>query len=132
MPTNVFGQQAREHHEQQVHYLRVTIVPTPGVFQPFPNALPAGANILRVSTAIRTVFNGTTPTLSVGTSGTPGQVVNAAATATWDVAGRNNPAMAASAAAVSFAAVTQLGVTLAGAGMNAGDGDVEIEYTVRN
>lgn len=130
MATGVVGVQAREIPTQQVHYLRKKIVPTPGVFQPFGAYLPKGANILRAQTAIRTTFNGTTPTLSIGTSGAPTSVVNAAAAASI-TQGRNALTLVA-ATGVSFSADTLLGVTLAGAGMNTGDGDVEIEYTVDN
>lgn len=130
MPTGVAGPQARNLVTQQVHYLRLKMVPTPGVFQPFNADLPSGANILRVSTAIRTTFNGTTPTISVGTSGTPALVVNAAAAA-GITQGRNALAQVA-ATGVSMTGTTRLGVTLAGAGMNAGDGDAEVEFTINN
>ncbi len=129
MPTGTAATAARQYHSQQTHYLRKRILGTAGNATYSVGILPAGANILRISTLARTVFSGGTPTISFGPSGTPAGYF-AAAGGPVTTAGRN---------AVTLIATGTLGVDVdttitatVGGTPSAGTVDIEIEYTVNN
>lgn len=129
MATNTANSAARQHALQLTHYLRRRILGADGNKTYVIGKLPAGANILRISTLARTVFSGGTPTISFGPSGTPAGYF-AAAGGPITTAGRN---------AVTLIATGTLGVdvdtdivgVVAGT-PTAGTVDLEIEYTVNN
>jgi hypothetical protein len=129
MPTGTAATSAREFHLQTTHYLRKRILGTAGNATYTLGTIPAGANILRISTAVRTVFSGGTPTISFGPSGTPaGYFALAGAPAT--TAGRNNVTLIATATLFPDAD-TVITATTAGT-PTAGVLDVEVEFTVDN
>lgn len=129
MATNTAATSARQNSTQQVHYLRKRVLGAGGNATYTLGKLPAGANILRITTLVRTVFSGGTPTVSFGPSGTPAGYF-AAAGAPVTTAGRN---------AVTLIATGTLGVdvdtdivgVVAGT-PTAGTADFEVEYTVNN
>lgn len=129
MPTGTLGTDALYYATQQTHYLRKRILGAAGNALYTVGTIPAGANILRISTAVRVVFAGGTPTISFGPSGTPaGFFALAGAPAT--TLGRN--AVALIATATLFPDVdTVITATTAGT-PTSGVLDVEIEFTVNN
>ena len=129
MPTGTVATTARQFHQQQTHYLRKRILGTAGNGLYNVGTLPAGANILRISTLARTVFSGGTPTVSFGPSGTPAGYF-AAAGGPITTAGRNNVTLIAT-GTLGVDADTVITCTTAGT-PTAGVVDVEVEYTVAN
>ncbi len=129
MPTGTIATTARQFHQQQTHYLRKRILGTAGNRLYSVGTLPAGANILSISTLVRTVFSGGTPTISFGPSGTPAGYF-AAAGAPITTAGRNNVTLIAT-GTLGVDADTVITCTTAGT-PTAGVVDVEVEYTVAN
>src|SRR6516162_6232678 len=89
MATNVLGTAARQDPRQVANTLKKTINfndAASGVAVPFANYLPQGAYIITVSVEVVTAFNGTTPTLTVGTVGAAYNNIVAAADVTWTAA----------------------------------------------
>lgn len=129
MPTGTVATTAREYHTQQTHYLRKRILGSGGNATYTVGTIPSGANILRISTLVRTVFSGGTPTLSAGPSGTPAGYVAALGTLVT-AAGRNAAALVAT-GTLGADADTVITATVAGT-PTAGVADVEVEYTVNN
>lgn len=72
MATNTAGSTAREYPQQMVHYMRRTVnhdtpsIRTAGAVK--LGTLPAGAQILQCLRISKVAFDGTGPTLSVGTN----------------------------------------------------------------
>jgi len=91
--------------------------------------IPAGSGILRASTVIGTVFNGTTPTVGLGTTSAG---VDLAALAGGPITTLGSNAVTLAAAAAQYrSADTDIYVTWgSGAGNNAGQGLVVVEYAV--
>ena len=86
MATGVLGTAARQDPRQVSNTLKKTINwndAATGVAVPFANYLPAGAYIITVSVEVVVGFNGTTPTVTVGTVGPPYVNIVAAADVTW-------------------------------------------------
>ena len=129
MATGTQASNARQYHNQQVHYLRKRILGAGGNATYTLGTVPAGANILRASTCVRVVMSGGTPTIAWGTSGS-GAAFFAANGTPATTLGRNNMALIAS-AAVGIDVDTVLTATIAGT-PTAGTIDVEIEFTVNN
>jgi len=129
MPTGTVATTARQFHQQQTHYLRKRILGTAGNGLYTVGILPAGANILRISTLARTVFSGGAPTVSFGPSGTPAGYF-AAAGGPITTAGRNNVTLIAT-GTLGVDADTVITATVGGT-PTAGVVDIEIEYTVAN
>jgi hypothetical protein len=129
MPTGTVATSAREYHSQQTHYLRKRILGAAGNALYTLGTIPAGANILQITTAVRVVFSGGTPTISFGPSGTPaGYFALTGAPAT--TLGRNAVTLIATASL--FPDVdTVITATVAGT-PTAGTLDVEVLYTVDN
>ena len=129
MATNTAATNARQNATQQAHYLRKRILGAGGNATYTLGTIPAGANILRISTLNRVVLSGGSPTIALGTSAS-GAVFFAANGTPATTAGRN---------AISLIATGSLGVdvdtvltaTIAGT-PTAGTMDVEVEYTVNN
>lgn len=129
MATGTANSTARRYHTQQTHYLRKRIVGSDGNLTYTIGKLPAGANILRISTLARVVFSGGSPTISFGPSSSAAAFF-AAAGGPLTTAGRNN---------VTLIAIGSLGVdvdtdivgVVAGT-PTAGTVDLEVEYTVNN
>jgi len=90
--------------------------------------IPAGSAVLRASTVIGTVFNGTTPTIGLGVAAS-GVTLAALAGGPITTLGPNAITLAASAVPGPVAADTDIYVTWgSGAGNNAGTGIVVVEY----
>jgi hypothetical protein len=124
------GNPARDYGVQMVHYARQKIAGSAGNQTVNISAMvPNGANILRISTMVRTVFSGGVPTISFGPSGSPAAFF-AAAGGPITTLGRNAVTLIAT-ALLSMTADTQLVAAIAG-GPNAGDADIEIEFTTNN
>lgn len=129
MATGTLNTNARQLHTQQVHYLRKRILGSAGNATYTVGTLPAGANILRISTLNRVVLSGGTPTIAIGT----------AASGAAFFAANGTPATTAGRNAITLIATGALGVdvdtvvtaTIAGT-PSAGTMDVEFEYTVNN
>jgi len=70
MATNTVGGKGREFHTQQVHYLRRTINwNTAGVATGASlGFLPAGAQVIQSNVIVKTAWNGSAATLTVGTN----------------------------------------------------------------
>jgi hypothetical protein len=86
MATNVLGTAARQDPRQVANTLKKTINwndAASGVAVPFANYLPQGAYILNVSVEVVTAFNGTTPTVTVGTVGAAYNNIVAAGDVGW-------------------------------------------------
>lgn len=129
MPTGTPGTIARQFHTQQTHYVRRRIVGTAGNATYTLGTLPAGANILRISTLVRTAFSGGTPTIAFGTAASNAAFFAANGTPAT-TAGRNNVTLIAT-GALGLSADTVLTATVAG-NPTAGVLDVEVEFTVEN
>ncbi len=129
MATNTLATDARQLHTQQTHYLRKRILGAAGNVTYTVGKLPAGANILRISTLARTVFSGGTPTISFGPSGTPAGYF-AAAGGPVTTAGRNNVTLIAT-GTLGVDVDTEITATVAGT-PTAGTVDIEVEFTVNN
>jgi hypothetical protein len=91
--------------------------------------IPAGSGILRASTVIGTVFNGTTPTVGLGTTSAG---VDVAALAGGPITTLGSNAITLAATTVPFrSADTDIYVTWgSGAGNSAGQGIIVVEYAV--
>ena len=91
--------------------------------------LPANAVVTSGVVWVRTLFNGTTPTISIGLAGSPALYL--AATATTAVGGTNLAALLIAAAAVPSATARNIvAVVAAGAtAPTAGSVDVHIEFS---
>jgi hypothetical protein len=129
MASNVVNLPARQLELQAVHYLRKRILGTAGNATYELGTIPAGANILRIATLVRTVFSGGTPTISFGPSGTPAGY-HAATAAPVTTAGRNYPVLIAT-GTLGVDADTVITATVAGT-PTAGIADVEVTFTVDN
>jgi hypothetical protein len=129
MPTGTAATSAREFHLQATHYLRKRILGSGGNATYTLGTIPAGANIVRISTAVRVVLSGGTPTISFGPSGTPAGYF-AALGAPVTTVGRNNITLIATATLFPDAD-TVITATVAGT-PTAGTVDVEVEFTVDN
>jgi hypothetical protein len=94
MTTGVLGTAARQDPRQVANTLKKTINwndAASGVAVPFANYLPQGAYILNVSVEVVTLFNGTTPTVTVGTNATTYNNIVAAGDVTWTAAAVTGP-----------------------------------------
>lgn len=129
MASNVRGTQARQLEFQAVHYLRKRVLGAAGNATYTLGIIPAGANVLRISTLARTVFSGGTPTVSFGPSGAPAGYF-AAAGAPLTTAGRNSVTLIATGTLGVDVDTTIVGV-VAGT-PTAGTVDLEVEFTVDN
>ena len=91
MATGVLGTAARQDPRQVSNTMKKTVNAVtdaaPGVAVPFANYLPQGAFILGVWIEVPVAFNGTTPTLSVGTNSPTYNNIVAAGDATWNATG---------------------------------------------
>jgi hypothetical protein len=72
MATNTAGSTAREYATQQIHYLRKQITEADEGTTVTVGTIPAGATILRVISGVQVdvAFNGTSPIVDIGVSGT--------------------------------------------------------------
>lgn len=129
MPTGTLATTARQNHTQQVGYLRKRILGASGNGLVTIGTLPAGANILRISTLARVVFSGGAPTISFGPSGTPAGYFAAAGGPVTTI-GRNAVALIAT-ATLGVDVDTAITATVAGT-PTAGTVDLEVEFTVNN
>lgn len=86
MTTNVAGSEAREYPQQMVHYMRRTVnwntdnIRTANSVR--LGTLPAGAQILQCLMIPKTAFDGTGPTLSVGTDNDNNNIMDGGGEAT--------------------------------------------------
>lgn len=129
MPTGTAATTAREYHTQQTHYLRKRILGAAGNALYTLGTIPAGANIDRITTAVRVVFAGGTPTISFGHTSTPAAYFALNGTPATTL-GRNAVTLIATAAL--FPDVdTVITATIAGT-PTSGVLDVEVYYTVDN
>jgi len=87
MATGVLGTAARQDPRQVSNTMKKTVNAVtdaaPGVAVPFANYLPQGAFILGVWIEVPVAFNGTTPTVTVGTNSPTYNNIVAAGDATW-------------------------------------------------
>lgn len=130
MTTGTAGTTAREYHTSQVHYLRKRILGAAGNATYTVGILPAGANILRISSLQRVAMAGGTPTISVGT---------AASGAAFATLAANGITALGRTAAYTLVATGSLGVDVdttvtatTGGVPTSGIMDIEVEYTVNN
>lgn len=89
MATGVLGTAARQDPRQVSNTLKKTVNwndNASGVAAPMANYLPMGAFITLCQVEVVTVFNGTTPTISVGTNATTYNNIVAAGDVTWTAA----------------------------------------------
>jgi len=101
-------------------------IPGGGTFK--LGTIPAGGAIMRASTVIGTVFNGTTPTVGLGVAAS-GVTLAALAGGPITTLGPNTITLAASAVPGPVAADTDIWVTWgSGAGNNAGAGVICVEF----
>lgn len=91
MATNTAGTNAREYPQQMVHYLRRTVnYNTAGVATGVSlGTLPAGAQVLKNNVIVKTAFNGSSGTLTVGTNSTDYNNVHSGMTQTQMAATQN-------------------------------------------
>ena len=129
MPTNTAATTARRVHTKQTQYLRKRILGAGGNLTYVLGTIPAGANILRISTLNRVVLSGGAPTIALGTSGS-GAAFFAANGTPATTAGRNLITLIAT-GALGVDVDTVLTATIAGT-PTAGTMDVEVEFTVDN
>lgn len=129
MATNTAGTAARQLPIQTVHYLRKRILGSGGNATYTIGILPAGANILRITSLNRVVMSGGTPTISVGTAASGAAFVTLAANGIT-TAGRGVMTLVAT-GSLGVDVDTTITATTAGT-PTAGTIDVEIEYTVNN
>jgi len=137
MPTGTLGSQARDYPAREQKFVAVIggvggagnqFVAGGGTFK--LGTIPAGAAVLRASTVIGTVFNGTTPTVGLGVAAS-GVTLAALAGGPITTLGPNAITLAASAVPGPVAADTDIWVTWgSGAGNNAGAGVIVVEYAV--
>jgi hypothetical protein len=127
MATNTAGTNARDIVTQQTHYLRKRLLGSGGSATYSLGFVPAGANILRISTLVRVVFNA--GTIALGTAGSTAAFFAANGTPVTTL-GRNSIALIAS-AAVGIDVDTELVAVIAG-GPASGTLDVEVEFTINN
>jgi len=120
------GSTARKPVGQQIAFIRKTISGANGNVTNTVGILPAGAAVLRISTIVRTVFSGGTPTISFGPSSS-GAAWFALTGAPVTTLGRN-PVTLLGVASLYQTADTTVVAVQAGT-PTAGDADVEIEYT---
>lgn len=129
MPTGTLATAARTLHTQQTSYLRKRILGAAGNAAYVVGTLPAGANILRISTLVRVVFAGGTPTISFGTAAS-GALFQALTGAPATTLGRNNATLLG-VAALGVDVDTVITATTGGT-PTSGTLDVEVEFTVNN
>lgn len=129
MATNTAGTAARQYHEQVVHYFRKRILGAGGNATYTLGILPAGANILRITSLNRVVMSGGTPTISVGTAASGAAFVTLAANGIT-TAGRGVMTLVAT-GSLGVDVDTTITATTAGT-PTAGTIDVEVEFTVNN
>ena len=123
-----FGTTARKPVGQQVAFIRKTLTAgTAGNQTVTIGILPKGASILRLTTMVRSVYTGGTPTISFGTSGSVAAFV-AATGALATTLGRNVGTLVAT-ASLYMTADTTIVAAVAGVPTGGGDADVEVEYT---
>lgn len=127
MVTNTLASNARSNHQQQTHFLRRRILGSGGNATYVIGTVPAGANILRISTLNRVVLSGGSPTIALGTSAS-GAAFFAANGTPATTAGRNNITLIAT-GSLGVDVDTILTATIAGT-PTAGTMDVEVEFTV--
>jgi len=135
MPTGTLGSSAKDYPAREsrltaqiggVGQAGNQFVPAGGTFK--LGTIPAGAAILRASTVISVVFNGTTPTVGLGVAAS-GVTLAALAGGPITTLGPNAIALAASAVPGPVAADTDIWVTWgSGAGNNAGAGIICVEF----
>jgi hypothetical protein len=70
MTTNTAGSTARELAFQAVHYLRRTLTFATADGNYSLGKIPSGSQILQTATYVKTIFNGSSATLSIGTNST--------------------------------------------------------------
>lgn len=76
---------ARQNEHQTVHFIRFNVVwnqAATAVQVSMGSAIPANAVVTRINVAVQTAFNGTTPTLDVGTAAAPTALVSGQTVAT--------------------------------------------------
>jgi hypothetical protein len=131
MATGTLGTNARQDPRQVVNTLKKTVNwndNASAVAAAFANYLPKGAFLTRVYMEVVTAFNGTTPSLVVGTVGAAynniiaATDVNLAATGIYDITRALGRSLAASADVLPFALYT------AGGSPSAGQAVIVIEY----
>lgn len=127
MATDVHGRQTRDLVTAQTHYLRKRILGSQGAGVRSLGILPAGANVVGVVVSTRVVLNGT-PTVSVGTAGTPAGYLAAAANGLTAVGTTRGTLAAANASQVPDVA-TEVIATIGGT-PTTGTADVQVEYTI--
>jgi len=137
MPTGTLGSTARDYPAREQR-LVAAINGVGGAPNPFVagggtfklGTIPTGAVVLRASTVIGTVFNGTTPTIGLGVAAS-GVTLAALAGGPITTLGPNAITLAASAVPGPVAADTDIYVTWgSGAGNSAGNGVVVVEYAI--
>lgn len=128
MPTNTAGDVGRQHPHQQTHYLRKRILGSGGSATYSLGILPLGANVLRISTLVRVVFNA--GTISFGPAAAPAAYF-AAAGGPVTTLGRNNITLLGVASLGIDTGGTEIVAVIAG-GPASGVLDAEVEYTVNN
>lgn len=132
MTTGTLGTNARQDPRQVVNTLKKTVNwndNASGVAAAFDNPLPAGAFITRVLVEVVTAFNGTTPSLVIGTNAsTYNDIVNAGdvnegATGVYEATRGYGRSICASADKTVYAYYTN-----AGGSPSAGKAVIVIEY----
>lgn len=129
MATGTAATTARQPHTQQIIYMRKRILGAAGNALYTVGIVPAGANILRISTLVRVVFAGGTPTISFGFASTPAGYFALNGTPATTL-GRNFVTLIGG-AALGCDVDTVITATTAGT-PTSGTLDVEVEFTINN
>lgn len=121
------GSSARKPFGQQTSFLRQRITRAGGAAQTVVvGVLPAGSNIVRVTTSTRVIFDGTTPVFTMGILGTLAGIV--ASVALGAALGSVTNTLAATALIVPDVDQTVL-ATFTVTGGTVGTADFQVEYT---
>lgn len=121
---------ARQNEHQVVHYIRKDVAfnsAPSGTQVSLGSALPANAVVLFTSVGVQTVFNGTSPTLIVGTAADPDALV-AAAGADETAVGVTNVVPATLGGVMSSSADVELFYTLTNASGTTGAATITVAY----
>jgi hypothetical protein len=128
MATGTLGSSARDYHTRQTHYLAkaVTVADVGVNGTVVVGIVPAGAVVKAISYAASVVFNGTTPTLKMGTTPTGAELVAAATFAA--ALGLTVSTLVATAAGPMAADTTIYATGVMGGSQTTGNAVIFVEY----
>jgi len=128
MATGTLGSSARDYHTRQTHYLAktVTVADVGANGTVVIGTVPAGAVLKAITYGTATAFNGTTPTLKIGTTSGGAELV---AAATFGAAlGLTTSTLIATAAGPVAADTTIYATGVMGGSQTTGSAVIFVEY----